>query len=57
MKAEGNYGPKFGLIPVILGVQELMVCIISGNEFEIEGPVNTTHDSHLATELKASRYK
>lgn len=51
MRVEGNYSPKFGLISAILGVLELMVYIISGNEFEIKGPVNVTHDSHLVTEL------
>lgn len=57
MSVERNYGPKFGLISAILGVLELMVYIISGNEFEIKRVVNITHDSHLGTELKTGRYK
>lgn len=57
MRIEGNYGPKFGLISVILGVLGLIAYIISGNKFKIKGPLIITHESHLGTELKRARYK
>lgn len=57
MRIEGNYGPRFGLISVILGVLELIAYIISGNKFKIKGPLIITHESHLGTELKRARYK